>query len=106
MHRIIIAVLVSLWFGAPACADEPLHPALAAWAGERGANDLTKRRIVEANTATEALNIALQQGVPLAQVVADKARDVAVEHVNGKVAIEVLVYDRDAKLVGAAGAFA
>ena len=79
---------------------------LAAWAGERGANDLTKRRIVEANTATEALNIALQQGVPLAQVVADKARDVAVEHVNGKVAIEVLVYDRDAKLVGAAGAFA
>ena len=40
MHRIIIAVLVSLWFGAPACADEPQHPALAAkhvqrWLGGR-----------------------------------------------------------------------
>ena len=75
---------------------------LAAWAGEHGANELTRRRIVEANTAMEALHIAQQQGVPLAQVVASKAREVAREHVHGKVAVEVLVYDRDAKLVGAA----
>ncbi len=73
---------------------------LAGWAGERGANDLTRRRIAEANTAMEALSIAQQQGIPLAQVVADKAHEVAREHVNGKVAIEVLVYDRDGKLVG------
>lgn len=79
---------------------------LANWAGERGANDLTRRRIVEANTAMDALNIATQQGIPLAQAVADKAREVAIENVHGKVEIEVLVYDRDAKLVGAAGAFA
>jgi cobalt-precorrin-5B (C1)-methyltransferase len=73
---------------------------LAEWAGERGANELTRRRIAEANTAMEALSIAQQQGIPLAQVVADKAHDVAREHVNGKVAIELLVYDRDGKLVG------
>src|SRR6185503_4122266 len=73
---------------------------LASWAGERGANDLTQRRISEANTAMEALGIAQQQGIPLAQLVADKAHEVAREHVNGKVAIEVLVYDRDGKLVG------
>jgi hypothetical protein len=48
----------------------------------------------------EALSIAQQQGIPLAQTVADKAHEVAREHVNGKVAIEVLVYDRDGKLVG------
>jgi hypothetical protein len=54
----------------------------------------------------DALNIAAQQGIPLAQVVADKAREVAIENVYGKVDVEVLVYDRDAKLVGAAGAFA
>ncbi|MGH6892331.1 MAG: cobalt-precorrin-5B (C(1))-methyltransferase [Dongiaceae bacterium] len=76
---------------------------LARWAGERGANELTRRRIVEANTATEALTIASQQGVPLAQVVADKAQQVALEEVNGKVAIEVLVYDRDGQMVAGAG---
>ncbi len=79
---------------------------LAQWAGERGANDLTRRRIVEANTAMDALNIAAQQGIPLAQLVADRAREVAIENVHGRVEVEVLVYDRDAKLVGAAGAFA
>lgn len=73
---------------------------LAAWAGEGGANELTQRRIAEANTAMEALNIAQQQGVELGQMAAAKARDVAQEHVMGLVAIEVLVYDRDGGLVG------
>jgi cobalt-precorrin-5B (C1)-methyltransferase len=77
--------------------------ALARWAAERGANELTQRMITEANTASEALAIAQQQNVPLAQVVAAKAQQVALEEVNGKVAIEVLVYDRDGTMVAGTG---
>jgi cobalt-precorrin-5B (C1)-methyltransferase len=76
---------------------------LARWAAERGANDLTQRLIKEANTASEALSIAQQQNVPLAQVVAAKAQQVALEEVNGKVAIEILVYDRDGRMVAGTG---
>jgi cobalt-precorrin-5B (C1)-methyltransferase len=76
---------------------------LARWAAERGASELTQRMITEANTASEALTIAQQQNVPLAQAVADKAQQVALEEVNGKVAIEVLVYDRDGTMVAGAG---
>jgi cobalt-precorrin-5B (C1)-methyltransferase len=77
--------------------------ALARWAAERGANELTQRMITEANTASEALTIAQQQNVPLAQLVASKAQQVALEEVNGKVAIEVLVYDRDGTMVAGTG---
>lgn len=76
---------------------------LARWAGERGADDLTQRLIKGANTASEALTIARQQKVPLAEAVAAKAQQVALEEVNGKVAIEVLVYDRDGQMVAGTG---
>ena len=76
---------------------------LARWAGEYGANDLTRTLIKEANTASEVLTIAQQQNIPLGQVIADKAQQVALEEVNGKVAIEVLVYDRDGKMVAGTG---
>jgi cobalt-precorrin-5B (C1)-methyltransferase len=76
---------------------------LARWAGERGASELTRRMITEANTASEALSVAQQQNVPLAQMVAAKAQQVALEEVNGKVAIEVLVYERDGTMVAGTG---
>jgi cobalt-precorrin-5B (C1)-methyltransferase len=76
---------------------------LAGWARELGANDLTQRLIKEANTASEALTIAQQQNLPLGQVIAEKAQQVALEEVNGKVAIEVLVYDRDGTMVAGTG---
>ena len=76
---------------------------LARWAGEQGANDLTRKLIKEANTASEVLTIAQQQSIPLGKVVADKAQQVALEEVNGKVAIEVLVYDRDGRMVAGTG---
>ena len=76
---------------------------LARWAGERGASELTRRLITEANTASEALAIAQQQGVPLAEMVAAKAQEVAIQEVNGKVAIEVLIFDRDGKMVAGTG---
>ncbi len=77
--------------------------ALARWAGEQGAGELTRKLITEANTASEALAIARQQNVPLAKVVAEKAQEVAIEEVMGKVAIEVLVYDRDGQMVAGTG---
>lgn len=76
---------------------------LARWAGEQGANDLTRKLIKEANTASEVLAIAQQQNIPLGKVIADKAQQVALEEVNGKVAIEVLVYDRDGQMVAGTG---
>jgi cobalt-precorrin-5B (C1)-methyltransferase len=76
---------------------------LARWAGEQGANDLTRRLIKEANTASEALTIAQQQNVPLAKAVAEKAQQVALEEVSGKIAVEVLVYDRDGRMVAGTG---
>jgi cobalt-precorrin-5B (C1)-methyltransferase len=76
---------------------------LARWAGEHGAGELTRKLITEANTASEALGIAQQQDVPLAKVVAEKAQAVAIEEVMGKVAIEVLVYDRDGQVVAGTG---
>jgi cobalt-precorrin-5B (C1)-methyltransferase len=76
---------------------------LARWAGEQGASDLTRRLIKEANTASEVLSIARQQNIPLGQMIADKAQQVAIEEVNGKVAIEVLVYDRDGQMVAGTG---
>jgi cobalt-precorrin-5B (C1)-methyltransferase len=76
---------------------------LARWAGEYGANELTRTLIKEANTASEVLAIAQQQNIPLGKVVADKAQQVAIEEVNGKVAIEVLVYDRDGRMVAGTG---
>ena len=77
--------------------------ALSHWAGEYGASALTQRLIKEANTANEVLSVAQQHNVPLAQVVATKAQRVALEEVNGKVAIEVLVYDRDGRMVAGTG---
>jgi cobalt-precorrin-5B (C1)-methyltransferase len=76
---------------------------LARWAGEQGANVLTRKLIKEANTASEVLTIAQQQSIPLGKVIADKAQQVAIEEVNGKVAIEVLVYDREGKMVAGTG---
>jgi cobalt-precorrin-5B (C1)-methyltransferase len=76
---------------------------LARWAGEQGANDLTRKLIKEANTASEVLTIAQQQNIQLGHVVAEKAQQVALEEVNGKVAIEVLIYDRDGKMVAGTG---
>ena len=76
---------------------------IAEWARDLGANEMTQRSILDANTAMEALTIATQQGIALAQTVAHKAQQIALEEVNGKVAIEVLVYDRDGHMVGSAG---
>lgn len=55
-----------------------------------------------ANTAAEVLEVARQAGVPLADRVAAKARDTALEVVGDAVAVETLIFDRLGRLVGRA----
>jgi len=69
---------------------------LAALAGDAGAPAETTERIAHANTGLDALTIAREAHVTLAELVAERARAVAAELVAGAgVAIDVLVVDRD-----------
>jgi cobalt-precorrin-5B (C1)-methyltransferase len=60
-------------------------------------------RIAAANTGMEALTLAQAADVPLADRVAQGAREVALAALAGDVAVEVLVFDRQGQLVGRAG---
>ena len=68
---------------------------LAERTAELGANDDTVARVRNANSALEALGIAREAGVPLAALVARRARAVAAEVLGGApVAVDVLVVAR------------
>lgn len=54
----------------------------------------------EARAASRILQLAEGAGLPLASDVADRARTVVLEQVDGKVAVEMLIFDRAGKLVG------
>jgi cobalt-precorrin-5B (C1)-methyltransferase len=77
--------------------------ALAAFAGAAGGTADLQARILAANTAAEAFALASAEGVALGDAVAHAARGVAERVVEGKgVAVEVIVFDGDGKLVGRA----
>jgi cobalt-precorrin-5B (C1)-methyltransferase len=76
---------------------------LAGGARTLGAADDVFERIQRANTAMEALEIARNAGLSLADWVAERARKVAMAEADHKVDIELLIYDRDGALVGHAG---
>ena len=57
----------------------------------------------EASAASRVLQLARHAELPLADDVAARARSVVIEHVDGKVAVEVLIFDRAGELVGQAG---
>ncbi|MDP6344816.1 MAG: cobalt-precorrin-5B (C(1))-methyltransferase, partial [Alphaproteobacteria bacterium] len=57
-----------------------------------------------ANTAQQVLELARAAGLPLADMVADRARVAAAEVVGEAVAVEVLIFDRQGELVGRSGA--
>ena len=59
--------------------------------------------IKAANTGMEALTLAQAAGHPLAERVAQGAREVALAALSGDVAVEVLVFDRQGQLAGRAG---
>ncbi len=76
---------------------------LAAIAGGLGAAPDLAAHIVSANTAREALDLAGQAGLPLADTVADLACCVAQEAAGDACAIEVLVFDRKGTQIGHSG---
>jgi cobalt-precorrin-5B (C1)-methyltransferase len=77
--------------------------ALGKAAGSLGADAELQEKIRGANTAMEALTVAQRAALPLGDWVATKARKVAEAEADGKVAIELMVLDRNGALVGHAG---
>jgi cobalt-precorrin-5B (C1)-methyltransferase len=55
-----------------------------------------------ANTANQAREIARQAGVPLADAVAGRARETALDVLDGRTRVEVLIFDRQGGLAGRA----
>ncbi|MFZ5792482.1 MAG: cobalt-precorrin-5B (C(1))-methyltransferase [Pseudomonadota bacterium] len=77
--------------------------ALAGWLAEMGADATLIEKARSANTGAEILEQAQAQGLPLGDEVARRARDQARALVEGKVAIEVVAFDRAGAIVGRAG---
>jgi cobalt-precorrin-5B (C1)-methyltransferase len=78
---------------------------LADLAGKLGADPALQDRISEANTGAEALSLCLQADVPIAQAVAQHARDVALASA-GATPIDILIVGRQGEILAQAGDFA
>jgi cobalt-precorrin-5B (C1)-methyltransferase len=76
---------------------------LANMAVEAGADDKLADAIKAANTGLEALNLSAASGVALADRVAAGAREVALATLAGGTEVQVMIYDREGKLVGQSG---
>ena len=76
---------------------------LANVAGDVGADAALQADIAAANTANEALELARQAGLPLADAIAARARQTALATLAGGTAIEVLVVDRQGGIAGRVG---
>jgi len=74
------------------------------WLAERvrdlGGSDGLLRQVYDANTAMQVLTLALQARLPLADAVAEAARATAQGVAAPETAVEVLIFDRQGKLVG------
>ena len=75
---------------------------LAAVAGAAGSDAEIVARIGAANSAGAVLDIAQAAGLPLADTLAARARDTALEIVGDKVAVDIMIVDRNGRIVGAA----
>jgi len=69
---------------------------------ELGADTTLVNDARNANTAKQVLDAASAAGLPLADAVAARARDVALGILNGQTEIEVLVFDRAGQAAGKA----
>ena len=77
---------------------------LAGIARNAGANAALAESIEKANTAAEVLQLAERAGVPLAALVADRARATAKETLgSAPVAVNILVVDRAGKILAETG---
>ncbi|MEK0081572.1 cobalt-precorrin-5B (C(1))-methyltransferase [Benzoatithermus flavus] len=81
------------------------HAALAAFAAARGAPEPLAAAIEEANTGNQILTLADEARFPLADLVAEAARAVSSDVAGPEVAIEVIVVDRQGRIVGRAPAW-
>ncbi|MFQ5958726.1 MAG: cobalt-precorrin-5B (C(1))-methyltransferase, partial [Alphaproteobacteria bacterium] len=72
------------------------------FAGLGGAPELVGQARA-ANTANQVLALAQATGLPLADLVARRAREVALATLSGGVSVDVAVFDREGKLLGHAG---
>ncbi len=70
--------------------------------GELGADAELQERARGANTANQVLEMARQAGLPLADALARKARATALEVLDGRTEVEVLIFDRAGTPVGRA----
>jgi cobalt-precorrin-5B (C1)-methyltransferase len=77
-------------------------PGLTALLAEHGATGDLLDHARAAGSANEVLLLAQGVGLPLADDVARQARRVALEHLDGGCALEVMVFDREARLIGRA----
>jgi cobalt-precorrin-5B (C1)-methyltransferase len=77
--------------------------AVAGWLAELGADPALIEKTRIANTGAEILEEAQARGLALGELVAKRARDQASAVVAGKVANDVVAYDRAGTIVGRAG---
>jgi cobalt-precorrin-5B (C1)-methyltransferase len=78
-------------------------PALARLATAAGADEEVERGVLAANTAAQALAITQAAGIALGDHVARAAQDTATNVVAGTdIAVEVVLFDREQRLVGRA----
>ena len=75
---------------------------LAELADELGGDPALGQSVRAANTANHALELARQAGVPLADAVARRARQTALDVLDGETDVEVLIFDRTGRLCGRA----
>ena len=75
---------------------------LAERLGELGAGTGLQDQVRGANTANQVLELARQADLPLGDAVAERARAVALEVLDGKTQVEVLIFNRQGEEVGRA----
>jgi cobalt-precorrin-5B (C1)-methyltransferase len=76
--------------------------ALAAWLEQHGAGAALIEDVRDAGSANQILQLATDMGLPIADDVARRARAAALDQLDGKVALEVIVFDRAGALIGRA----
>lgn len=80
------------------------HARLAEWMHELGADAETCAAACTANTANQILEVAHKAELPIADTVANKAKQSAEQIARARVDIEVIVIDRAGTIVGRSGA--
>ncbi len=75
---------------------------LASMLAARGASRALIAQARDAHVASRVLQLAERARLPLADDVADRARSFVLEQLDGRAAIEVMIFDRGGKLVGQA----